>query len=204
MRVQGDDDVTLHLNLGVVNEDTDADQRLDSEDLPNTLTDTNGDDSIDALDLDLENLAEVDRYRGNGALDTGEDVGWTYDGPIESTSIGTDNQILDSEDLNGDGVLDSIDAYFEVSIPLNDIPNEWIKSKNANGWMFLSIPISKFTPVGSRVPSLVFVQHFRFWLSKNAPGSAKGTLQWASIEIVGNKWQQGYYNSFSRREQLRR
>ena len=142
MRVQGDDNVTLHLNLGVVNEDTDADQILDSEDLPNTLTDTNGDDNIDALDLDLENLAEVDRYRGNGALDTGEDVGWNYDGPIESAAIGADNQILDSEDLNGDGVLDSIDAYFEVSIPLNEIPNEWIKSKNANGWMFLSIPIS--------------------------------------------------------------
>ena len=109
----------------------------------------------------------------------------------KKTSVGSGNQILDSEDLNGDGVLDSTDAYFEISIRLNEIPNEWIKSKNANGWMFLSIPLSKFTPVGSRVPSLVFVQHFRFWLSKNAPGSAKGTLQWASIEIVGNKWQQG-------------
>ena len=62
MRVQGDAEVTLHLNLGVVNEDTDADQRLDSEDLPNTLTDTNGDGRIDALDLDLENLSDVDRY----------------------------------------------------------------------------------------------------------------------------------------------
>ena len=88
MRVQGDDNVTLHLNLGVVNEDTDADQRLDSEDLPNTLTDTNGDGSIDALDLDLENLSDVDRYRGNGTLDTGEDVGWDYDGHLEKTSVG--------------------------------------------------------------------------------------------------------------------
>ena len=122
MRVQGDDDVTLHLNLGIVNEDVDADQRLDSEDLPSTLTDTNGDGSVDALDLDLENLSDTDRYRGNGALDTGEDVGWSYDGPLERTPIGTNNQILDSEDLNGDGVLDRIDAYFEVSIPLNEIP----------------------------------------------------------------------------------
>ena len=191
MRVQGDDNVTLHLNLGVVNEDTDADKRLDSEDLPDTLTDTNGDGSVDALDLDLENLSNADRYRGNGALDTGEDVGWSYDGLLGSTSVGADNQILDSEDLNGDGVLDGIDAYFEISIRLNEIPNEWIKSKNANGWTFLSIPLSKFIPAGSRLPSLVFVQHFRFWLSKNAPGSVQGTLQWASIEIVGNKWQQG-------------
>ena len=191
MRVQGDDNVTLHLNLGVVNEDVDADERLDSEDLPETLIDINGDGSVDALDLDLENLSDIDRYRGNGALDTGEDVGWGLNGPLERTSIGVGNQILDSEDLNGDGVLDSIDAYFEVAIPLNEIPKEWVKSKNANGWMFLSIPLSKFTPAGSRLPSFVFVQHFRFWLSKNAPGTIEGLLQWADIEIVGNKWKQG-------------
>ena len=93
--------------------------------------------------------------------------------------------------MNGDGVLDSVDAYFQVAIPLNDIPNEWVKGKNSNGWTFLSIPLSKFLPEGSRVPSLVFVQHFRFWLMKNRPGNVKGTFQWASIEIVGNKWEQG-------------
>ena len=191
MRVQGDDDVTLYLNLGAVNEDADTDARLDSEDLPQTLEDTNGDGNVDALDLDLENLPEVHRYRGNGALDTGEDVGWSYDGPFQPKFFGANNQILDSEDLNGDGVLDSIDAYFQVAIPLNDIPNEWVKGKNKNGWTFLSIPLSKFVPEGSRVPSLVFVQHFRFWLMKNRPGNVQGTFQWASIEIVGNKWQQG-------------
>ncbi len=191
MRVQGDDDVTLLLNFGIVNEDTDADNYLDSEDLPQTLTDTNGDGNVDALDLDLENLPEALRHRGNGALDTGEDIGWMYDGAGEPIAVGADNQILDSEDLNGDGVLDKIDAYFQVAIPLNEIPNEWIKSTNNNGWTFLSIPISAFTPEGSRVPSLVFVQHCRFWLIKNRPGNVKGTFQWASIEIVGNKWERG-------------
>lgn len=191
LRVQGEDDVTLYLNLGAVSEDTDEDGRLDSEDLPQGLEDTNGDSVIDALDLDLENLPDEYRYRGNGGLDTGEDVGWTYDSPFESVSFGEDNQILDSEDLNGDGVLDSVDAYFQLAIPLNEIPNEWIKGENKNGWTFLSIPLTEFVPEGSRVPSLVFVQHFRFWLMKNRPGSVKGTFQWASIEIVGNKWEQG-------------
>ena len=191
LRVQGDEDVTLYLNLGAVSEDTDADGRLDSEDLPQGLEDTNGDSVIDALDLDLENLPDAYRYRGNGGLDTGEDVGWTYDSPFESVSFGEDNQILDSEDLNGDGVLDSVDAYFQLAIPLNEIPNEWIKGENKNGWTFLSIPLTEFVPEGSRLPSLVFVQHFRFWLMKNRPGSVKGTFQWASIEIVGNKWEQG-------------
>ncbi len=191
MRVQGDDDVTLYLNLGAVSEDADADARLDSEDLPQTLEDTNNDGNVDALDLDLENLPDAHRHRGNGRSDTGEDVGWHYDGPFQSVPFGADNQILDSEDLNGDGVLDSVDAYFQVAIPLNDIPNEWVKGKNQNGWTFLSIPLSKFLPEGSRVPSLVFVQHFRFWLMKNRPGNVQGTFQWVSIEIVGNKWEQG-------------
>ena len=191
IRVQGDDDVTLYLNLGAVSEDADVDGRLDSEDLPPTLEDTNGDGVVDALDLDLENLPDAHRYRGNGRLDTGEDVGWRYDGPFQPKSFGADNQILDSEDLNGDGVLDSVDAYFQLAVPLNEIPNEWVKSKNSNGWTFLSIPLSKFVPEGSRVPSLVFVQHFRFWLMKNRPGNVQGTFQWASIEIVGNKWERG-------------
>ncbi len=191
MRVQGDDDVTLYLNLGIVSEDADSDERLDSEDLPQSLEDTNGDGVIDALDLDLDNLPDGQRNRGNGRSDTGEDVGWRYDGPFQSESFGADNQVLDSEDLNGDGVLDSVDAYFQLAIPLNEIPNEWVKSKNNNGWTFLSIPISEFVPEGSRVPSLVFVQHFRFWLMKNRTGNVKGTFQWASIEIVGNRWEQG-------------
>ena len=190
-RVLGENDVTLYLNIGAVSEDADADERLDSEDLPQSLEDTNGDGVIDALDLDLENLPDDQRYRGNGTLDTGEDVGWLYEGALQSESFGEDNQILDSEDLNGDGVLDSVDAYFQVAIPLNEIPNEWIKSKNNNGWTFLNIPLTEFVPEGSRIPSLVFVQHFRFWLQKNRPGSVKGTFQWASIEIVGNRWQQG-------------
>ncbi len=191
MRVQGDDNVTLFLDIGIISEDTDRDERLDSEDLPDTLLDINADGKVDALDLDLENLPDELRYRGNGALDTGEDIGWTFNGAFERIAFGRNNQVLDSEDLNGDGELNAIDAYFQISIPLNEIPNEWVKSQNNNGWTFLSIPLSRFVPQGTRVPSLVFVQHFRFWLMKNRPGTVQGTFQWASIEIVGNKWQQG-------------
>ncbi len=195
LRVQGDDDITLYLNLGAVSEDADADDRLDSEDLPQSLLDSNKDSIVDALDLDLENLPaniqNVQRHAGNGKLETDEDVGWHYDGPIQSESFGADNQILDSEDLNGDGVLDTVDAYFQVAIPLNEIPKAWIKGQNSNGWTFLSIPITEFLAEGTRIPSLVFVQHVRFWLMKNRPGNVSGTFQWASIEIVGNRWQQG-------------
>ena len=70
LRTRGDDNVILHINIGVVAEDADQDMRLDSEDLPKRLDDNNGDGKIDALDLDLENLPLEHKYRANGTLDT--------------------------------------------------------------------------------------------------------------------------------------
>ena len=71
MRVEGDDDVTLYLNLGAVNEDSDADGRLDSEDLPQTLDDTTATVLLMPLILTLKTcrmhsgtLATADRILG--------------------------------------------------------------------------------------------------------------------------------------------
>lgn len=191
VREGSDDDVTLHIDLGIVSEDTDRDNRLDSEDLPLTLTDTNGDEIIDTLDLDLENLPPSQKYSANGSLETGEDDGWVYNGLLEPSRFGSDNKVLDTEDLNGDGVLDTIDAYFEITIPLNAIPEQWVKRRNRNGWMFLSIPLREAALKGDRLPNLGFIQHLRFWLVKNRPGKVSGQFQWASIEIVGNQWERG-------------
>ena len=190
-RVRGDSDVTLHIDLGVVSEDSDLDNRLDTEDLPPELEDINGDGKIDTLDLDLENLPASQKFRANGSLDTGEDVGWEYSAGFQPTKVGPNNTVLDTEDLNGDGVLDTIDAYLEIKIPLNDIPEEWLKRQHPNGWTFLSIPLSAATSEGTRLPNLGFVQHMRFWLQKNRSGTVTGTFEWASIEVVGVQWERG-------------
>ena len=191
LRVRGDPDVTLHIDLGVVNEDSDLDNRLDTEDLPPDLEDINGDGLIDTLDLDLENLPASQKFRANGSLDTGEDVGWEYSAGFQPTKVGPNNTVLDTEDLNRDGVLDTIDAYLEIKIPLNDIPEEWLKRQNPNGWTFLSIPLSAATSEGTRLPNLGFIQHMRFWLQKNRSGSVTGKFEWASIEVVGVQWERG-------------
>ncbi|MCH8294149.1 hypothetical protein IH992_23965 [Candidatus Poribacteria bacterium] len=191
LRVRGDDDVTLYIDLGIISEDTDLDNRLDSEDLPLDLEDINGDGNIDTLDLDLENLGPSQKYSANGSLDTGEDVGWNYDGTLQPIRLGADNTNLDTEDLNGDGVLDTINAYLEITIPLNNIPEEWVKRRNKSGWMFLSIPLREAVAQGDRIPNLGFIQHLRFWLMKNRPGTVQGQFEWASIEIVGNQWERG-------------
>ncbi len=190
-RVRGDSDVTLHIDLGVVSEDSDLDNRLDTEDLPPDLDDINGDGKIDALDLDLENLPTSQKFRANGSLDTGEDVGWEYSAGFQPTKVGPDNTVLDTEDLNGDGVLDTIDAYLEIKIPLNNIPEEWLKRQHPNGWTFLSIPLNAATAEGNRLPNLGFIQHMRFWLRKNRSGAVTGKFEWASIEVVGVQWERG-------------
>ena len=190
-RVRGDSDVTLHIDLGVVSEDSDLDNRLDTEDLPPELEDINGDGKIDTLDLDLENLPASQKFRANGSLDTGEDVGWEYSAGFQPAQVGSSNTVLDTEDLNGDGVLDAIDAYLEIKIPLNDIPEEWLKRQHPNGWTFLSIPLSAATSEGTRLPNLGYVQHLRFWLQKNRSGAVTGKFEWASIEVVGVQWERG-------------
>jgi len=192
VRVKGEDDVILHIDFGVLSEDTDEDNVLDSEDLPPELKDDNGDGIIDILDLDLENLPEKHKYRGNGSLDKGEDTGWVYNNIDGDTAIiGKNNTVLDTEDLNGDGVLDSDNYYFEISIPLREIPDDWVKRVNEKtGWKFLSIPLSSFRNYGS--PSWGFIKHVRLWLEKEQDvTSAKGTFEWASLELIGNQWTRG-------------
>ena len=190
-RVRGDSDVTLYIDLGVVSEDSDLDNRLDTEDLPPELEDINGDGKVDALDLDLENLPASQKFRANGSLDKGEDVGWEYSAGFRPAKVGPNNTVMDTEDLNGDGVLDTIDAYLEIKIPLNDIPEEWLKRQHPNGWTFLSIPLSAATAEGTRLPNLGFIQHLRFWLQKNRSGTVTGKFEWASIEVVGVQWERG-------------
>jgi LysM repeat protein len=193
MKVEGDDNVDLHLDFGVVSEDADDDFRLDSEDLPRDLIDQNGDHKIDILDLSKEDLPEEHKYKGNGSLDLGEDIGWIYNdfSGAQLANIGKDNSVMDKEDLDGDVVLDMTNSYYEFTIPLNDIPEDWVRKKTSNtGWMFLSIPLEAALPQG-RSPSWAVVKHVRLWLEKAAPGGVAGKFQWYSIVVAGNRWEKG-------------
>jgi len=193
LKVEGDKNVNLNIDFGTVSEDTDDDFRLDSEDLPENLEDDNGDHKIDILDLNKKNLSAKDKYKGNGSLDIGEDTGWVYNGGsgAEFARVGKENSILDTEDLDGDVVLDTTDSYFEFTVPLNAIPSDWIRRENHDsGWIFLSIPIESAVPQG-RAPTWGAVKHARIWLEKNEPGTAVGKLQWYSISVSGNSWDKG-------------
>jgi len=190
LRVKGNNNLKLHIDIGIVSEDTDEDNVLDSEDLPRNISDVNGDGKKDVLDISVDNLPKEDKYKANGSLDSGEDTGWLYNTPGNQAEIGKNNTVLDTEDLNGDIVLDTIDSYLELTVPLNNIPQGWIKRSTKNDWFFLSIPLESVTPYG-RIPNLEFVKHIRLWLEKSEPGTVTGTLEWVSMELVGNQWERG-------------
>lgn len=191
VRVVGDNALTLHLDVGLFNEDADGDGHLDSEDLPPDLEDTNGDGRVDFLDLDSDNLTGSRRFYGNGSLEDAEDRGWEFNHPYgTATRIGQSDKILDTEDLNGDGVLDTLNAYYSMAIPLDALPSEWVKKVNeSSGWMFLSVPLSAASDVG--LPSWGYVKQVRLWVEKNRAGTVEGKLQVASVEFVGNEWEPG-------------
>ncbi len=88
-------------------------------------------------------------------------------------------------------VLDTTNSYFEFTIPLDDIPQEWIRKETTDtGWMFLSIPLEAAEPRG-RSPSWGIIKHARIWLEKSVPGSVEGRFQWYSITVAGNRWERG-------------
>ncbi|MEN3013272.1 MAG: hypothetical protein ABDH23_01465 [Endomicrobiia bacterium] len=133
----------LYLDLGHFNEDIDNDGILDTEDI---------------------NL--------NGRLDLNEDTGFEYNRKNEKFFIGDKNGKLDTEDFDGDGVLQTADKI-AGSFKISDL--------NFSGW--------KSTIV------VVEINNKALWSSvKNLKlrikgNNKSGVLKIAKISVVGNKFE---------------
>lgn len=138
--------IEMEIEYGSFNEDADADATIETEDLS-----------------------------GEGILNSEEDIGWIYhyyNGTTTTTTrIGANNGRLDSEDLDGDGKLDTLDRWaIRESTTIS-----------ANNWTFVSEPL---TIVDSTQAAMV--KQVRITLK----GFGKtGKLKIASLSLVGNKWE---------------
>ncbi|MFW6133949.1 MAG: hypothetical protein ACOC5R_00060 [Elusimicrobiota bacterium] len=105
----------------------------------------------------------------NGTLDLGEDVGWDYiyDGSVYK--IGEDNGEIDTNDLDGDGFLDTIQDYRSIT-----------KTINWNGWKKVV-----FDRPGDD-SDWSAVKHVRITLKGS---NISGKIGIASLEVIGNKWE---------------
>jgi hypothetical protein len=148
MKTDWTQDAIFGIDFGIVNEDTNENGKLDTED-------TNYDNQ----------------------LNPGEDNGIKimYNG--EEIIVGNDNNKLDSEDLDRNGRLDQTDSYYSYSFNLSSIPTSLI-SRDLGEWKLLKIPITNFSPQGLQPPTdRRLIKHFRIWIKANTSISNSITIE---------------------------
>ena len=94
------------------------------------------------------------------------------------------NPTPDTEDLNGNGRLDTEQDYFELTVNLAQDSRFQVRD-NGNGWRLFRIPLSDTTVVRVGQPRWDNVKHARLWFRDFAEGD---TLRIGGIEVVGNRW----------------
>jgi hypothetical protein len=207
----------LHIDLGIINEDAIWERRDPRSEAYRMATDSlrakPPNFKLDTEDVDLD--GELDLAQGVGE-DTGLDGipdGQPGDHPFDNYAFDEDlpqddpekfayvngtegNGRLDTEDLNGNGVLDQKDAYFEFTIPLDDtslVETDVFRDFGAthdidedNAWRRIRIPINGafLDTVGPAAWNKI--QHVRIWI-EGFPDTTV-TLQIGGIQVSGNRW----------------
>lgn len=103
------------------------------------------------------------------------------------------NRVLDTEDLDGNGVLNQLDRYFSYTFSLSD--SLYLDNINHDGWRLYRIPITD--PAAYQIvnnssttvqPNLKKISYARIMLETDE--TAKVMI--ADLSVVGNKWQDFY------------
>ncbi|HAV42882.1 TPA: hypothetical protein DCX15_02560, partial [bacterium] len=156
---------TIHIDLGIFSEDADGDGVLDTED-----------------------------KNRDGLLNPGEDVGWEFNGSGGAiiTRVGVGNSRLDSEDLDGDGRLNSSlpgfeESYFNLELKDKYRIKEYSKDIES-GWTLYSIPLKEAAPAGSfDSKSWNLIKHIRI----RVKASGRGEIYIDEIAAIGTRWEKG-------------
>ena len=172
----------LNFRLGGINEDADGSGLLNTGNSATSRTE------------DINN---------DGILQPGEDIGYLYSNGVDAAvRYGAGNGIIDSVDLNKNGILNPDDfngADYGYNAPtaagqqLHDVTGAPIDRPggivNFAGptWHTFQIPLNITTATLSRFTN---IKHLRISI-KGAGGVTAGTLKFARIAVVGNTWQRG-------------
>ncbi len=160
----GSSDVALGIDLGSINEDSDADGILETE------------------DVNRNGVLDSDKSRGYT-----EDVGYDFHDPTYQTRVGSGamlNQltigdgVLNTEDLNGNGLLDTAESVVTVT-PLA------VTAANSS-WRTERIYIDQSALTQSQIDILSRVQTARLYVTKGA--AVSGRIYIDGIRFVSTKW----------------
>ncbi|MFC1489774.1 cell surface protein SprA [Candidatus Latescibacterota bacterium] len=209
---------TLKIDLGSISEDyynktsprsIDGDNTLNTEDKPipgqgqgdNILT-IEEDTGLDGI-FDNAEGANEDNPDPNGD-------NWRFDSKTDYSQInGTEGNaqdsdrsgIPDTEDINYNGILDTMNKYNEYSISFEDqldpyLVEDSIPVGNPSGWRLFRIPLynnlDAIRDGTEEKPDSTLIESGRLWIT----GTDSTVIQIASIEIVESNWlEQGIFDS---------
>ncbi len=107
--------------------------------------------------------------------------------------------VPDTEDINGNGILDTKNSYYEYTLDFGDqfarylVPDS-VPSGDPYGWRLFRIPLWNNPDAvvgGIGAPDSTLIEFTRMWIT----GADSTTIQIASMEIVENTWlEQGIFN----------
>lgn len=208
IRLRGDADIVMHLDIGRISEDIDGDGIFDNEDLDGFgILDDHEDVGLDGLPDQLEFGYDLD----NGVTDpAGDNFSPDIENPANIWRInGTEGNFLDAdggwlpdtEDRDWNG-LETINSYFSYRIDLTDttgVNSFYVPgSQNEYGWKTIRIPLrsgsSIDTVVGS--PSWDDIHDARIWFDS---GTTHGmpeeayVVEIAAFDVTSTGWSTSLY-----------
>jgi len=179
-------DVKFFLDLGEVSEDFYTE--YGGENVLNTEDGSDGSSPNGRLDRN-EDRGLDGKYRGEIGADP-DDYFWAGEVNGEFPNInGTEaNGILDTEDLNDNGRLDTQEKWIRYTTPLNQY-SPYMQSQY-NGWQLFRIPLKnndEIETTGTDTYSSIIdkVSYVRMWYTADADVK----IRIVYVDIIGNKWE---------------
>src|SRR5690606_2201500 len=106
------------------------------------------------------------------------------------------------EDINRNGVLDTLNRYLRYSMPLDSACTARFHCEELrNGWRKYSIPLygggRRIDPSNTETEQSLLAngQFLRMWIGRLPKRTARTTVQLARVNIGGNTWEEGTRNA---------
>ncbi len=148
-----------------------------------------GDNRNENLQFRLGNISEdsdgsrsvkTEDANRNGALGTGEDIGWSFVNPdVSTTTIGPGNGRIDSNDLDVNGRIDDDTAN-------GNYLRESSITVNFTGWRIFQLPLDIPTTAQAEWSA---IKNVRMTVINPFPTSLAGSLKIGKVSVVGTRFQ---------------
>ncbi|MFO7654390.1 MAG: cell surface protein SprA [Candidatus Krumholzibacteriia bacterium] len=186
----------LHIDFGYISEDFWWDVAGNFELGTFQREDINGDGIFFISDDDDNEDIGLDRVRNNETFSAEYNEELNY---FDHINVTEGNNREDSEDLNGNTILDLDNGYFSVVVdlretePLVDVVRDYEDTGDLAGtsWRKYRVPLSGLTEVAESLPPEIRnVTHIRIWYEPEGAGAAEVVrLQLSELKFLGSRWQ---------------